>query len=637
MVNQEVVAAARQLSKRRILVTGGSGFVGSHLAKTLAAAGHDVLAIGRNPYRYPFGKPGPSFTQVNITNGEQVSEACTNRDLIYHCAALASPWGPRSAFEAVNVGGTQNVAAACSQESDARLIHVSSTAVQFDFQDSENVREQDQIKPPYACEYARSKAMGEDVIRDAVTAGLNAVIIRARAVFGPGDRSLLPRLMEASDQGRLRTIGDGAATLDLTYIDNLVLALILAADSGTVGKTYTITNDEPVQLTTFIQQTLQETDRPPVLKRVSRGVALSAAGWIERWHRWRKKSGEPSTTKYAVGLLSTTKTFDISAAKRDLAYAPIVDMLTAHRVTIKQLRARDDSPSKVNVGLKLFTTGYTWAKANLAEKGTSRRRTFRFHAMIAVLDHPEFGLTLFDTGYSPRFFEATNRFPYRIYARTTPIATCEQLSASNVLQANGIDTGDIRRILLSHFHADHTCGLKDFPGLDIISTQRGYDTVRRLSGLSAVKQAFLPELMPPDLDKRVCGIDYFHDPGIGPFDRTHDLFGDGSVRLLDLSGHAPGQIGVLIQRGENDRVLLTADACWTTRTITENLPLTLPFRLIADNAKEASATVRRLYEFHLSYPNIEIIPTHCPDVAQRYGFDSAVAPFDLPGPPIDPA
>lgn len=624
MVNPDVVAVAEQLQKRKVLVTGGSGFVGSHLAKTLAAAGHDVLAIGRNPYRYPFGKSGPAFERVDITNAAAVAAACADRTLIYHCAALASPWGPRETFDAVNVEGTRNVVNACEGLADSRLIHVSSTAVQFDFKDAENVSEDDAVASPFACEYARSKAMAEDVVREAASASLQAVIIRARAIFGPGDRSLQPRLLRAADTGRLKTIGDGSTALDLTYIDNLILALILAAEKGRVGGTYTITNDEPVQLSTFLQHTLQSMNRALVLKRVSRGLALKAAGWIEGWHRWRNKPGEPSTTKYAVGLLSTTKTFDISAAKRDLGYRPVVDMLQGHRRTTEHLNAKDDTQSDVHVGLKLFTTGYTEAKAHHAEKGAQGDTTFRFHAMIAVIDHPVFGLTLFDTGYSPRFFEATARFPHSLYAKMTPVETCAELSAVNVLAANGIDPNSIQRILLSHFHADHTCGLRDFADIDIVCSQRGYDNIRNAKGLAALKRAFVPDLMPSDLHQRFFGIDVFHDPGVGPFERTHDFFGDGSVRLVDLSGHAAGQLGVLVQRNEGDRVLLAADACWTSQTIVNDLRLTTPFRLLADNAKEAAATTRKLHEFHEQYPEIEIIPTHCPEVAQRYEFDAMV-------------
>lgn len=130
--------------------------------------------------------------------------------------------------------------------------------------------------------------------------------------------------------------------------------------------------------------------------------------------------------------------------------------------------------------------------------------------------------------------------------------------------------------------------------------------------------------MPADIEDRLCLIEHFHHPGFGPFERGHDLFADGSVRFFDLSGHAPGQIGLLIQRGPDDRVMLVADSVWTSRSFRENLKPTLPYRMLADSADEAIASQQRVHELHRQYPDIEIIPTHCPEVADRYGFDAFV-------------
>jgi glyoxylase-like metal-dependent hydrolase (beta-lactamase superfamily II) len=265
------------------------------------------------------------------------------------------------------------------------------------------------------------------------------------------------------------------------------------------------------------------------------------------------------------------------------------------------------------------------------ESDAPRSARRRYHALFAVIDHPQHGVSLFDTGYAPRFFDATRHWPYRAYRAVTPVVTHEKLAAVEVLKSHGVEPGDVRRIILSHFHADHVGGLKDFPHADVIAGSRCWDAVRRRTGIAALRRAFLPALLPPGLADRLCLLDRFHDPGFGPFDRGHDLFADGSVRLVELPGHAAGQLGMLVQRGPDDRVLLAADAVWTSRTVRENLPPTWPVRFLADSLHDSLATQQRLHELHRQFPDIEIIPTHCPEVAARYGFDAIVDDIAGPG------
>jgi nucleoside-diphosphate-sugar epimerase/glyoxylase-like metal-dependent hydrolase (beta-lactamase superfamily II) len=607
----------------RILVTGGTGFVGSSLATLLMAAGHKVTVCGRNRYRYPAFSLSDSFVEADLTDRQTILNLCRDQDIVYHAGARSSPWGTRSEFAAANVQGTQNIVDGCLQSAVPRLVHVSSTAIFFDFQDKLKITDASPLPEHFCCDYAGSKAQAERIVQAAVARGLNAVTIRARAVFGPGDNSLLPRLIAAARESRLRQIGDGQNVIDMTYIDNLIAALILAARRGTAGSVCTITNDEPVVLWQLLHDVLNQLGVRTPLKKVSKSVAMAAASCMEWQHRFFQRPGEPVMTRYAVGLFSRTQTFDQSAARSTLNYSPLVSMTDAVRETLESIMRKEETATATTVKLRMFSTGYTSHRAWLAEKGASRTEFIRFHAMIGIIDHPAAGLTLFDTGYAPRFFEATKRWPYKLYRWTTPVETSAELSAVNVLQRHGIEPASVKRIILSHFHADHVCGLKDFPNAEVLASASAWQAIQGKRGLAAVKRAILPDLFPHDLEKRLKLIEHFHGPGFGPFTSSHDVFGDGSVRMLDLSGHAAGQIGLLLQR-EEGRSLLAADAVWTSRTFREDLPLTPGFRWLAASAVEANVSKKKLHEVFVQFPNVEIIPTHCPEIAARYGFDVEV-------------
>jgi nucleoside-diphosphate-sugar epimerase/glyoxylase-like metal-dependent hydrolase (beta-lactamase superfamily II) len=633
MVDDHALSAIRAVlgdGPRRVLVTGGSGFVGSHLALALAHAGYAVECTGRNRYRAGTpAHPNIRFVEADVRDHRAVLSLCAGRDLVYHSAVLASPWAPPSLLRAVNVGGTRNVVEACLAGGVGRLVHVSSTAPFFEFRDRLNVRDESAWPRRFCCPYAASKAEAELIVREGVGRGLNAFIVRARAVVGPGDNSLLPRLLRAARAGRLRQIGGGRNVVDLTYVDNVVYALALAAVRGAAGGACTVTNGEPVVLWAVLRRVLGELGLSLPPRAVPYRLALAAAGLLEAIHATFPGRGEPVMTRYAVGLLAKSQTFDGAAARRELGYEPLVPLGEGIRRTVEALRARADGPARTAVRLRLFGTGLTRHSKHYVQRGAGRVK-IAFHAAFAVIEHPEEGVTLFDTGYAPRFFEAASRFPYSLYARATRVETADHLSAVRTLGRLGIGAGEVRRVIISHFHADHVCGLKDFPRADFVVSGRAWEAVRGKRGLAAVRRGFLPDLLPADFADRVRPVEHFHDPGMGPFAAAHDLFGDGSVRLFDLPGHAVGQIGALVQTGPDERKFLVADAVWTSEALRAGAmphPIT---RVFLASFRELRATLGVLGEFRRRYPDVEIIPTHCPEVAKRYAFPESDAD-DQPG------
>ncbi len=439
--------------------------------------------------------------------------------------------------------GTKHLIDACAENHVQRFVHVSSTAIFFQFRDR-IVDDQTPIPEKFANAYAQTKAEAEQMVQKAIQNGLNAYIVRARAVFGPGDNALLPRLIEAARAGKLRQIGSGKNLCDLTYIDNLVAGLIAAASPVRPTGVCTITNHEPVKLWDLLHHVLAvKATNHQAHRNVPYQVAYVAAGISEWKHRWLGRRGEPELTRYGVGLLAKSQVFHSDAAMADLGYRPIVSMDQGIERSLKALGEQGQPPDRGSpqVELKLFSTGYLEAERSMVDRSGNRGKV-RIHATVALIEHPQFGPILFDAGYSPDFFPATERFPFRIYRWLTAVTARPQWTADVWLNRHGVKPSELKLILLSHFHGDHIGALKAFPNADILTLEKAWEDARDRRGWSALKRAILPDLLPVDIGSRIHTIREMHGPGIGPFARSHDLFGDGSIRLIELDGHANGMM-----------------------------------------------------------------------------------------------
>ncbi|HJT56889.1 MAG TPA: NAD-dependent epimerase/dehydratase family protein [Ktedonobacteraceae bacterium] len=321
----------------QILVTGGTGFLGWHLARALLANGHQVHLLGRNfDGVSTLLADGAIPVVADLRDQASVMGACSGIEAVYHAGALSAPWGKRSDFYAINVGGTQAILEGCHKHGVRRLIYVSSPSVVFDGRDQCNVPENVPYPRHFTSVYSLTKKLGEDMVN---ASGLESVILRPKAIFGPGDAALLPRLINAARQKRLPQIGDGHNLVDLTYVENVVHALLLALDAeAAVGKTYTITNDEHVPLWDVIRSVLYRLDLPADLRKVPLSMALAAASYMEM--RAALTGKEPLLTRYSALILGRTQTYDIRAARHDLGYAPRVSIADGIEQTLESLRVQ---------------------------------------------------------------------------------------------------------------------------------------------------------------------------------------------------------------------------------------------------------------------------------------------------------
>jgi nucleoside-diphosphate-sugar epimerase len=312
----------------KALVTGATGFLGGALSRRLKQIDWDVTALGRNVARLDeLRSGGIRAIQVDLKEKDALIEACKDQEIVFHCAAFPSPWGDFEKFYQANVIGTRNMVQACEANNVKRLVYVSTPSIYFDYKSRTDVKETDPLPEPVS-NYAATKLLAEDEIDKGFAGGLATISIRPRALFGPGDTVIFPRLIPRLQTGRLPILGDGENIVDLTYIENVVDALLLCAESpaNTLGKKYNISNGEPVQIWKLVERICTELNLPLPKRKISYPVANAAATMLEWIYSLVPTHPEPPLTRISVSMLANSTTLDISAAKNELGYQPNISV-----------------------------------------------------------------------------------------------------------------------------------------------------------------------------------------------------------------------------------------------------------------------------------------------------------------------
>ncbi|MCW5715804.1 MAG: NAD-dependent epimerase/dehydratase family protein [Bauldia sp.] len=617
-----------------VLVTGATGFLGQYVVRKLLALRQPVIATGRNlKIGLALQAEGADFRPVDLTDLPGLRAAMTGVTAVVHAGALSSAWGKESEFHATNVGGTENVITAALAAGAKRLVYVSSPSVMTRHAEQLNLKESDPLPDGHVSVYSLTKRLGEDRVR-AASNRIETVILRPKAIYGVGDTAIFPRLLKAAAKGRLPIIGDGNTITNLTHVSDVVEAILLALKSDrAVGNAYVITGGEDVRIWDVIRNIVERSGfkaptRKLPLRRAMRVATVLEAAW-KRLHL----PGEPPLTKYTAGILGLSQTYDITAARRDLGYEPKVPIargveesfsagLAAFRGEGKDAPARPTAPARPPrpVGVKVLNSGTAWVRGWYFYPHSASIRWTGVPATFALIDHPDQGLVLWDTGYAPRYYEATRRFPWRIMRYLTPATITQEQSAVAQLGRMGIRAEDIDQIVLSHFDPDHFGGLRDFPKARVLTSWRGWEAARSVHGLHAVRARILPNHLPDDLAGRLHLLPDPDGPPISVFEASLDLFGDGSIRLVALPGHAPGQFGAFVRRqSDNADLFLAADGCWNLAAIEANRYRGGAHRWLAVDKRVQDATTDRLRRMHREWPELQIVPAHCPRAWREVG------------------
>lgn len=294
----------------RIAVTGASGFIGGAVATALAERDHEVTGFGRavDGWSHPHGR----YRQWDVTTGPLRGDRAF--DAVVHAAALADDWAPLSLAMAVNRGGTRAVVQSFPA---ARFVHISTSSVYDAFTPTVHARESDAPVLRFLSSYSESKTAAELEF-----AGMDAAILRPHAVYGPGDTTLLPRLVDGIRRGRIALPGGAAVSHTLTHIRNLVHAVSCAISPGAPRGVFNIGDDTDVLLSAVLTEFFARRKLGDVrITDIPYPVAFALAGSMEAAHRVTGR-GRPRLTRYAVSQLGVERTLDISAARERLGYDP---------------------------------------------------------------------------------------------------------------------------------------------------------------------------------------------------------------------------------------------------------------------------------------------------------------------------
>ncbi len=328
------------------LVTGGGGFVGKAIVKQLIERGVACRVVGR--HHYPeVARLGALCLQGDIRDYDFLRASSQGVDTVFHTAALAGIWGKWQDYHSINVQGTQNVLQACREQGIIRLVYTSTPSVVFNGQDIAGGDESLPYAGKFLCHYARSKALAEKMVLAANAPGLRTCAIRPHLVWGPGDPHLIPRLLASGRKRLLKKVGTGTNMVDITYVDNVAYAHVLAADnlsgSGTAaGRAYFINQEEPVCLWDWINGLFAELNIPQVSAGVSFPLAYSLGAFSEMLHNCFRPEKEPRMTRFLAEQLAKSHYFSSARAHIDLGYTPTISTEQGMACLVKWIQKHEN-------------------------------------------------------------------------------------------------------------------------------------------------------------------------------------------------------------------------------------------------------------------------------------------------------
>jgi nucleoside-diphosphate-sugar epimerase len=319
-------------NKQTVLVTGGTGFSGSHLAKRLLARGHDVRVVDNQKGIFfdELKELGAKITVGSITDKDLMDQLVEGCDVVHHlAAAFRAVNDPKEVYWNVNVNGTRYLLESAYKYNVKKFVYCSTQGVHGHVHTPPG----DENSPIAPADYYQfSKYEGEKVAQEFIAKGMNITVLRPTAIYGPGDPGRWLILFKRTAKGRFLMLGNGKVTYHPVYIDNLVDAFELSVEKeAAAGQTYIIGDKEYYTLKDIVK-----------LVGKVQGFDVSIT-YLPFWPFWTAAlltelacapfRIEPPLFRRRIDWFRQVRAFSITKAERELEYCPKIDLLTGLTIT----------------------------------------------------------------------------------------------------------------------------------------------------------------------------------------------------------------------------------------------------------------------------------------------------------------
>ncbi|MEJ7601327.1 MAG: NAD-dependent epimerase/dehydratase family protein [Kofleriaceae bacterium] len=299
---------------KRAFVTGGSGFLGGRLLSELDTRRIPTAALARSEHAaIAVRGHGAEPVRADLDDVAALTEGMAGCDVVFHAAAYAKQHGPLAAFMTANVAGTENVIAAARAAGVRRLVHVSTEAVLAGGKPIVRADETAPYPEHPVGPYPLTKGISERAVVAANDAQLETVVVRPRFIWGRDDTTMLAGVIEAVKRKRFGWVGGGHYQTSTCHVANVVEGMLLAAERGTPGEIYFLTDGEPVDFRLFVTAMLSTQGVDPGTRSLPRWVATTVASLTS----WMK---QPPVTRTAIALIAHEVTVNDTKARRELGY-----------------------------------------------------------------------------------------------------------------------------------------------------------------------------------------------------------------------------------------------------------------------------------------------------------------------------